>query len=219
MKNSLQNGPMTDSKSAELKQNKGPVMRSSSTLNSILSRWLAPGPGRPTGPDCGACTRVTKCCDFQPFVANFLLGALLEQGHVLPEGDGFLKTSLGLVASAQFRRAHAAGRAGLACAFYLEGRCSIWDLRPGECSTYLCDDVTPARSKLSARAFALETALAQMALAMDGFSPRKIARQVDILNDPGGGRSEPNVVPIYLRAWAWAQTLSFDDVAPYLEEA
>jgi hypothetical protein len=199
----------------------------SASLNPILARWLSPDSVETAVLDCSSCSRALKCCDFQPFVANFLLGAMLSAGRGLPEaGADFSYQPLGLVPSASFRARHAATPEfergeDLLCAFYdrASRQCAVWSARPGECSTYLCTPPSEARTRFSERSFAVETGLSQMALALQGFSPREISEQIDFLNTPEGGiEAAGDVFEIYRRSWVWAQGLSAKEVAAILEE-
>lgn len=201
-----------------------------SSLNPILAR-LMPFSFSPekSALDCQGCARPGKCCDFQPFVANFLLGAWLEGGGDLNKfynAEAISLQPLGMIAAASFRKRHlelAQESRGkyLTCTFFdrTQNQCSIWSYRPGECSTYLCSAENPGRTKLSEQSFKLETALAQMALAHLGYSHHHIARQIDHLNDPLEEMvSVKNAVEIYLESWNWVKTVKSADVAGWLEE-
>ena len=197
------------------------------SLNKTLAGWLGNSVSRATiagfAPDCGACAKFGKCCDFQPFVPNVLLGAALAAGVTLPKSpERFALQPIGLVPTARFRRARdhrgarTADHVDQLCAFFVDGRCAIWDFRPGECSSYHCAGEDPAQA---ADSFALETSLAQMALIEQGFAPATVAGQIDILNEPGEDLdTAPAVETIYRRAWDWARHLSRADVAAYLED-
>ncbi|MBX3022281.1 MAG: hypothetical protein KF799_11465 [Bdellovibrionales bacterium] len=200
------------------------------TLNPILRKWLRESLAAETVDlDCLGCRKPNKCCDFQPFVANFLLGAILERGGEIPVSTNIIFQPLGLIPSGEFRARHAAreeGRLGqeplLRCSFLsVEGRCTIWQERPGECSTYLCTPPTASRMARSEEAFALETAVSQMALAYLGFSSDQIAGQIDFLNAPEHGwgpcPSQDEMFALYRRAWNWARELSSDEVRAWLE--
>ena len=181
------------------------------SLNPILARWLDDVPLVPV--DCGACARSSKCCDFQPFVPGFLVGAWLERGGRLPADEWrYRRQPLGLIPSARFR----ADRDRNVCAFYDRGRCGIWAYRPGECSAYSCAGENHA---FAVRAFGLETNLSQMALIELGIPADAVAAQIDILNDPGQDLGHAaDAEDIYRRSWAWARTLSRADIAAWLEE-
>lgn len=143
--------------------------------------------------DCVGCKprgRQTKCCDFQPFIANFLLGdislapqkALLRQlidmrRYVLP---------IGLVASPEYQ-AWYGGRdqnqpeETRLCAFYDRElkQCGIYRNRPGECSSYYCQSSKGQQGlaqwkALSEHLFILENGLAQASLLDSGYSIEEI---------------------------------------------
>lgn len=164
--------------------------------------------------NCAGCTRAFKCCDFQPFVANFLCGAVLADGGALPFDERVVGLGLGLCASAGFRARHGSEL----CAFNVGGACSIWSRRPGECSVYLCTPAPEARTRLSEDAFRIETAVAQMALVELGFTPSEIAAEIDFLNEPGEPlpRTRTRLLEIYRAAWEWASRLEAADVKAFL---
>lgn len=175
--------------------------------------------------DCGACAKALKCCDFQPFVANFLVGQILAKGENLPSLDPkkALYLPIGVVATNAFRTRHAEvvpeqRQADLACGFYdLESRkCKIWFARPGECSTYFCDSLP--RTDLSQNSFEIEVAVAQMALVQQGFSRAEINFQVDAINGERDQTSSPaGLEHVYLTSWKWSQTLKAQDIQSWLK--
>lgn len=167
-----------------------------------------------------------KCCAFQPFFANFLCGAMLEEG-ITPfrSVTKFTAQPLGLIPSAAFRESCDSvpdQERGLhhACAFYdVDQRaCSVWKFRPGECSLYFCDS-NPVREAWSEKSFALENGLAQMALVHLGFSSKEISDQVDELNSPRpstASLSLKDAEEIYRASWAFARTQTRSDVDSWL---
>jgi hypothetical protein len=174
--------------------------------------------------DCKACAKPIKCCDFQPFWANFLIGAWLEENGAkeLPEITNAFWHPIGLIPRAEYRTRHAQTEVrgeDLKCGFYQSGRCEIWSTRPGECSTYFCDSAQTMRAPLSEEVFHTESAIAQMALAEIGLSPVEITAQVDRLNS-GQGENGPSgdLILMYKKAWKWSKTLSRQDVRKWLEE-
>src|SRR6185312_8190070 len=86
-------------------------------VNVVLNRWLEDRPDLVPALDCAACTlalerpsfasrwRSYKCCTFQPFVANFLAGAMLEAGleALAIHPDKALRQPLGVIPTAGFR--------------------------------------------------------------------------------------------------------------------
>lgn len=208
---------------------------SNELLNPVLARWLDLREGEvPTDLDCVGCSRALaepqwasrwrdyKCCAFQPYVANFLCGAWLEAGIPLVERfDRYALRPLGLIPLHAFRVKcdsvpDEQRTAEHLCSFYAEGRCSIWNFRPGECSTYFC---TKRLGTASERAFQLESGLAQMALAHLGFSAREIAEEVDALNAPPANLRSLTLTEareIFLACWGFAKTQTRNDVASWL---
>jgi Fe-S-cluster containining protein len=175
-------------------------------VNMVLNRWLEDRPDLVPVLDCAACTlalerpafahrwRSYKCCTFQPFVANFLAGAMLEAGLdalALKASKATLQP-LGAIPTAGFREHYLAtpedsrGEEHL-CSYFdeINRRCTVWSHRPGECSTFFCsDNGRSEREVYSQRLFHIETAVAQMALVELGFAPEAIAAQVEALNQP-----------------------------------
>lgn len=87
-----------------------------------------------------------KCCTYFPYLPNFSLGALPEQkiNQALPRG---ILLPVGLFPSAgQQNLIEELGiegfgrKAELLCPFFekTENQCSIWDFRPGVCTSYFC---------------------------------------------------------------------------------
>lgn len=195
------------------------------SLNSVLA-GLMPQPSV-AGPElnCSACTKVAKCCDFQPFLANFLIGALLDRNSAFELSGDHYWQPLGLIPNSKFRQRHAElgselRGSELQCNFFdiSTRKCGIWELRPGECSTYFCEGAGVQHRNLSVQAFALETGLAQRALYEFGFSQNFVSAQVDVLNNA----VEPVAVPeselheIYRFCWSWARNLRGEDVRRWL---
>lgn len=180
-------------------------------LPSLYSKWLSKEllelPMNETKADCVNCTMACsrqagdllfhpdlKCCTYYPYVANFLVGAILEQGG---EGARRMKdliltqpTALpvGLCAPADYqRRFLEAGRQGfgreisLVCPFYetTSKACTVWSNRPGECSSFFCQSSYEEGGmgfwqSLSQHLFELENGLAQMAMIHAGFTPEQV---------------------------------------------
>lgn len=190
-------------------------------LNSILSRWLSTRPKALPALDCVACAKKWKCCDFQPFVPNFALGAILEKNPAFALTGVHHWQPLGLVPSHEFRARHAATQPearepDLVCQFFdkRERRCGIWEFRPGECSNYFCEGMGAELTAASEAAFTIETVVAQRALFELGFAQAEVGEQIDLLNAPGSFRaySEVELRSIYSESWRWARNLSADEV-------
>lgn len=179
--------------------------------------------------DCRGCQKLTKCCAFQPFVPNFLLGGLLENENrfSLAQHKNLSFQPLGAMATVNYRAQHLdtkdrESEVSLLCSFYKNGGCSIWNFRPGECSTYFCDSgmKTEPRQGLARKAFDVEVAVAQMALVELGFSPRQISSQVDACNGAGDlaqNYSDDRLISMYKQAWNWSKSLTSDQVQSWLE--
>lgn len=214
-----------------------------SVLNRVVRR-LMQAPVLELAPkvDCDVCTLSVerpavaarwsrfKCCTFQPFVANFYCGAHLASGGRLQgvaSANARLQ-ALGVVASKGYRDFYPLtpdderGEDHL-CAFYQrsERRCGIWNFRPGECSLHFCgaDAKRELRAQWAEKVFAVESAVAQMALVQLGFSPRALATQVECLN--ALDRDEPDLSvaqaeDLYRGAWNWAETLEAEQVLEWL---
>lgn len=158
-----------------------------------------------------------KCCTFQPFFANFYLGAMLEAGLDLPINGNVKVQPIGIFASSAYRKRRdkiedpKRGASEL-CSAYDGGLCRMWRFRPGECSTFFCSGMT---ARHSIEAYKVESAVAQMALAHLGFTDDELSEQVDWL-ETGGGLSVPPPKELYLESWKWAQKLDGVEVRSWL---
>ncbi len=179
--------------------------------------------------DCQGCNKLTKCCAFQPFVPNFLLGGFFQsQGAAeLPKIKNLVFQPLGAIATLEYRARHdkvsdKENAEDLLCGFYKEGQCTIWNFRPGECSTYFCDEDmrSQPRQEISERAFRTEIAVAQMALLELGLSHVEIGRQVEACNtsqDFIEKFSDNELLFMYKKSWNWSQGLSAKQVLEWLK--
>jgi Fe-S-cluster containining protein len=158
--------------------------------------------------DCLGCKKTGKCCDFQPFIPNYLLGAILAAGNELPSAGEHHYQPLGLIPGRSFRERHAQNEVhgtDLFCQFFINGKCSIYKFRPSECRNYFCEGMTNVHHLRSRREFDFETRLAQLALRHLGFSDSFISNQIDILNieaEPEAGDGIP--LELYRSAFVWA---------------
>lgn len=120
---------------------------------------------------------------------------------------------IGAIPTLDYRRKYSGG-VKEACGFFADGRCSLWRYRPGECSTYFCEAERPVERDSS---FAVELAVAQMALVEQGFSADEISAQIDLVN---GVREREYSVPemriMYKKAWNWSQTLQPETVRAWI---
>jgi len=192
-------------------------MSTGNLTNAVLRRWISSEGVAVSDLDCFRCNRHAgrKCCDFQPCVPNFLLGAAGLDGFEF--SDSSRLTPMGLIPAPGIR----ARREDLLCEFFEEGRCRIWEFRPGECSAYFCEPKV-GQQDLSRRLQHAEVAVAQMALAEYGFSPIEISEQVDLWNgrsdDESSRWSWREVAPIYRFSWEYARGLTINDVEPWVKE-
>lgn len=199
---------------------------SNSFLNTTLARWSRPSGLRAPQLDCAGCAKPAKCCAFQPFVPNFLLGGWLENALVLPEIENVYFTPIGAVATPEYRARHVASAepgVELLCGFFdrTSRSCTMWNFRPGECSTYFCDDarLSEEREDVRQKSFDLEVSIAQMALVELGFSPVEIGAQVDHVNGMGVSMitSSPELLMMYKKAWNWSKILTREMVESWME--
>lgn len=193
-----------------------------------MPRWQSNGPeSKRPDLDCLGCAREWKCCAFQPFVANFLLGAYLSEGGDLLPMRSMLQP-LGMIPGGDYRAKYLQtpelerGEEFL-CRFYDRGtrKCGNWKYRPGECSTYFCKPGNFDVQRHSRAVFDHETAVAQMALSELGFESSRIAHQVAYLNDPGFHPVSVEfsfLMEIYRRSWEWAKHLKADAVTRWTQE-
>jgi Fe-S-cluster containining protein len=208
-------------------------------MNRVIGRWLKAPEGLAANVDCGSCSRADleperavrwrayKCCAFQPFVANFYCGAMLEVG-LSPMPDKIQATAqpIGVLPTQAFRELCAATPdeergANHLCTFYDPDlrRCGIWQFRPGECSLYYCtnDRNKATREEWSLRAFQLESSVAQMALVHIGFSASEVAAQVQELNSPTLMSHHTRALEIYRACWDWVKTQSEQEILAFVE--
>lgn len=209
-----------------------------SLVNPITARWLEASVDLAPSVDCTKCSLATvrpeygarwrdyKCCTFQPFVANYVCGAMLEAGlkplDIAPSKA--VLQPIGVVATAGFRALYMATDEDLRgeehlCSYYDQSlrQCRVWEFRPAECSLFYCttDSAREKRDELSHRAFALESNMAQMALIELGYNPHLVDAQVIELNDPDPALASLSVreaSELYRACWSWVQALSPDEV-------
>lgn len=176
--------------------------------------------------DCSVCAKPTKCCAFQPYIPNFLIGGWLEKTNAaeLPK----LKTAywhpIGLIPGQKYKREHSQAAepgASLSCAFFgLDSRkCSLYEFRPSECRIYYCDDARDSlvRKTFTQMAFDEEIAVAQMAMLEMDLTRREMSEQVDLVNQGAvadfAGR---DLIFMYKKAWKWSQTVRPRDIKEWM---
>lgn len=75
-----------------------------------------------------------------------------------------------------------------------------------------------SRQALAKKSFAIEIAVAQMALVELGFAPKEISAQVDACNGEAEFSekySDAELILMYKRAWQWSKQLNADLVASW----
>jgi len=221
-----------------------------SWLNRPLQLWFREATLRPypipPKLDCKSCTRSKsaqspeekrrwqnwKCCTFQPFVPNYLLGSMLET-KPLPKNDRnqFALSALGLCPTAEYRgrffaKADEQRGEDLICAFYdrEHNTCGNWKNRPSECANYFCESTSFFRSR-SQDLFDWEMAVAQMALVEHGFNAEEIENLMGWMdwNDEetlhqSWAHYRGKEVEFFESCWRWAQTLKARDIRSWLPE-
>lgn len=209
-----------------------------SLLNSITARWLEAPESLAPPVNCHSCSladarpahkarwRNYKCCTFQPFVANFICGAMLEAGLApldIASHKAVLQP-LGVMATQSFRELYLNTDEDLRgeehlCSYYNkeERNCRIWEFRPGECSLFFCteDPGQKKRDELTEKVFVLESNVAQMALAHLGYGKHAIEAQVIELNDPDsdlGTLTRKSAEELYRASWEWLKTVKQEEI-------
>lgn len=143
-----------------------------------------------------------KCCTFQPFIPNFSIGHILNQGGKAAHRQieriklGAFYLPIGEVASPDYVQRFLAKkeddfgrRQDLLCP-HMDQRsqqCSIWNQRGSECATFFCQSKFQDKgetfwSALREYLHWLEMVLVQNALLEKGFSMQEIEAQLDWLN-------------------------------------
>lgn len=200
--------------------------------------------------DCEACSKARtfedpvrqqryrdyKCCTFQPFLPNFLLGNILGGGRLalqtLEAHPHLLITPLGLCPSSLYRERRGLcdedhrGREHL-CVFYnvSSKRCGIWNHRPAECAGYFCRE-NEASQTLSRDLHEWELAIAQMAMMQRGFDDQDLDECLRLFNGEAKSismsrlwRGFPRSVDrdLYFKATAaWAEQLGVEEIVSWL---
>jgi hypothetical protein len=169
-----------------------------------------------------------KCCTFQPFVANYLIGAMLETKPIPPTDQAVL-SPIGLCPSAEYRSrffAKADEKRGeeLICSFFDRERhvCTQWQNRPSECATYFCQESAFFHAR-SQDLFDWEMAVAQMALVEHGFEPKEIediVLSMDSGDEKNGQRNWRdrlgNEMEFYRSCWQWARERTGSEILSWL---
>jgi hypothetical protein len=166
----------------------------------------------------GARARVTyqghlKCCTYEPFLPNFLVGAVLSHADRFPVGVAAMRAKIekrefalpiGLVPRLSLqvefnnRRSGEFGqREDWLCPYYQKdsNNCGIWKYRGSVCTAFFCQSDFGAKglrfwSRFSNYLGYVEMALAEEALVELDFSPRQISSQLEYLNRKDASASE-----------------------------
>jgi Fe-S-cluster containining protein len=222
------------------------MIKDLSWLNSPLQMWvqnavLWPVPPAPSL-DCHGCTRANrakgviadrwrkrKCCTFQPFTPNFLLGAILET-QKLPHFSQAVNSPLGLFPTSEYRRRYSSTHEdqrgeNLLCAFFDKSNasCRVWQNRPSECAVYFCQETRFFKDR-SADLFDLENAIAQMALIHHGWTAKEVERLLGWMDwsdaDQVGfcwKHYKDREQDFYHSCWHWAKALTLNEIYSWLE--
>lgn len=144
-----------------------------------MDRESKQGLKTPKGFRCDGCSKPKRCCDFTPFVPNFLVGEILNSGpfELIFQLEQGRLTPLGLVP----------GQEHSLCSFFDDRskQCQVWSMRPSECASYYCVERLGDGAFYKAQSqwlFELEMSMAQMAMVDLGFSDVEVAQQLENWN-------------------------------------
>ncbi len=145
-----------------------------------------------------------KCCTYQPFLPNFIVGAILSDPEISEptkklitdriESDQFV-LPIGLFPSFSFqveftnRDLHQFGQTeSWLCPFFnkVENQCNIWRYRGSVCTSYYCESNHGAKGKKFWKNFEsyfsyFEWGIMEEVLVYKDFSPRQISDQLQFL--------------------------------------
>lgn len=168
-----------------------------------------------------------KCCTFDPWVPNFMVGAILEDPNVSPAGVAAVRAKmksieecspLGLRASTQFQRRflrkdeHEFGnREDWLCPYFdrQNSNCGIWKYRGNVCVSFFCKSNAGARGLMFWSEFGdflhlLELSVMEECLVQLDFSPRQMSELLPLIDRQTHleHRKLPPVTPEeYRRIW------------------
>jgi Fe-S-cluster containining protein len=215
-------------------------------LNQPLQMWIKESQLRPyplpPRLNCRDCTRSEsatseketlrwkqyKCCTFQPFVPNFLLGSMLESS-AMPIAKQAVISPLGLCPTPEYREKffatedHERGEE-LKCAFYNKEAkaCSVWKSRPSECSVFFCQDSAFYRAR-SSDLFEWEIAVAQMACLEFGYTNKEVDTLMAWMDSDDAESLESRwkhfagrEAEFFAKTWTWTQTLKGPEIYSWL---
>ncbi len=138
-----------------------------------------------------------KCCTYEPFLPNYLLGAMIQEKGFEFFDQTFNKASGVLMPIGYFPSFELKNKlennpklfgqsTDVRCHFYLNGQCSIWPYRGSQCRSYFCwqeHEKAHAESSNKINKFLNEKEFItlQNALALWAYPPKKWFEQLDIL--------------------------------------
>jgi len=146
-----------------------------------------------------------KCCTYEPFLPNYLVGSVLLQAQRFPQGVAALRRKistreyalpLGTAPRVSFQVEFNARKEGefgnredWLCPYYQTQtqNCGIWKYRGAVCTSFFCKSDYGSKGlgfweKLSNYLSYVEMALAEECLVELDFSPRQISEQLQYLN-------------------------------------
>ncbi|MEZ0392415.1 MAG: hypothetical protein ACAH59_09380 [Pseudobdellovibrionaceae bacterium] len=154
-----------------------------------------------------------KCCTYEPYLPNYLVGALLESPSTAPSAKKALQEKIkrrsyslpiGMMASVKYqvefnqRKPEDFGnRQDWLCPYYNRElqNCGVWKYRGAVCSTYYCQSNYGKKGlrfweELSGYLTYVEMALMEEVLVHLDFSPRQISDCLVYINRSEGSASE-----------------------------
>lgn len=168
-----------------------------------------------------------KCCTFEPFIPNFLVGAVLldkkSQHAQKVINDKIEKRHyalpIGMTASIRYQLEFMADKENSfgqnpdwLCSYYIQdtGLCSLWKNRGVVCTSFYCKSSYGKKgldfwNDLSDYLALVEMALMEEALVMLDFSPRQTSTLISYLNRESGTKKEAKswVIPEPLAKELW----------------
>lgn len=158
-----------------------------------------------------------KCCTFEPYLPNYLIGALLQDPKTHPQALGVFSKKLknkelllpiGTTAPISYQVSFNSrepsdfgNRADWLCPYYIQdpsakgNTCSVWKYRGSVCSTFFCQSSYGKKGKnfwsqLNDYLSYVEMALMEESLVYLDFSPRQISACLDFINRKSGTEAE-----------------------------
>ncbi len=165
-----------------------------------------------------------KCCTFEPFMPNYLVGAILLEDKRFPVGAASIRRKIalreyalpmGLVPTIRFqvefnqrKTGDFGNREDWLCPYFdrAHNNCGIWKYRGSVCTTFYCQSDFGRSGfrfwrNLSELLNATEMALSEEALVELDFSPRQVSNQLDYFNRHQGTKTEIASASIPQRKW------------------